>query len=63
MEDYTCRIEGEEEPITPGNTVGSDTVGGEVYPMNKVSLITPWIALVVFILAGGIFLIRRRVHS
>ncbi|MFC2013359.1 choice-of-anchor Q domain-containing protein [Chloroflexota bacterium] len=40
-----------------------DAVGGDVYPVNKVALIVPWIALAAVILAGGIFLIRRRVHS
>jgi len=38
-------------------------VGGDVYPINKVALVAPWIALAAVIIAGGIFLIRRRVHS
>ncbi|MFC2013406.1 DUF2341 domain-containing protein [Chloroflexota bacterium] len=46
------------QPSPPG-----EPVGGEVYPVNKVSLITPWIALAAIILAGGVYLIRRRVHS
>jgi len=40
-----------------------DTVGGEVYLTNKVTLLAPWITLGVVILAGGVYLIRRRVHS
>lgn len=38
-------------------------VGGEVYPINKVALLAPWITLAAAIIAGGIILIRRRVHS
>ncbi|MFC2014024.1 hypothetical protein ACFLU8_04010 [Chloroflexota bacterium] len=47
----------------PAQQPSGDTVGGDVFPVNKVSLIAPWIALAAVILAGGIFLIRRRVHS
>jgi hypothetical protein len=39
------------------------TVGGEAYPINKIVLIAPWIALAVVIAAGGIYLVRRRAHS
>jgi len=38
-------------------------VGGEIYPINKVGLIAPWIALGMVIAAGGIYLVRRRVHN
>ena len=38
-------------------------VGGDVFPVNKMALTAPWIALGVIILAGGVYLIRRRVHS
>ncbi len=39
-------------------------VGGEIYPINKVGLIAPWIALGMVIVAGGIYyLVRRRVHN
>ena len=47
--------------LLPGT--GSGAVGGEVYPVNKVTLMAPWIALGAIILAGGVYLIRRRVHS
>ena len=43
--------------------VQSCAVGGDVYPINKVALVAPWIALAAVIIAGSIFLIRRRVHS
>jgi hypothetical protein len=41
----------------------SHGVGGEAYPVNKVNLIAPWLALAVVIAAGGVYLVRRRVHS
>ncbi len=37
-------------------------VGGDVYPVNKVAIIVPWIALTIIVMAGGIFLVRRKVH-
>jgi len=40
-----------------------DTVGGDVYPVNKMSLLIPWIVLGIVILAGCVYLIRRRVYS
>ena len=43
--------------------VQTPAVGGDVYPVNKVALMAPWIALAVVITAGGIFLIRRSVRS
>ncbi|MFC2032135.1 hypothetical protein ACFLUS_02015 [Chloroflexota bacterium] len=38
-------------------------VGGEAYPVNKVSLIAPWIALATVIAIGGFYLVRRRIHN
>jgi hypothetical protein len=38
-------------------------VGGEAFPIDKTELVLPWIALALAIAAGGIYLIRRRVHS
>ncbi len=35
-------------------------VGGEAYPINKAAVLVPWITLAMFIIAGGILLIRRR---
>ena len=36
-------------------------VGGEVYPVNKVSLIAPWLGLALFFAAGGgVLAVRRR---
>jgi len=42
---------------------GGGPVGGEVYPINRVALIAPWLALAAAIVAGGIILARRRAHS
>jgi hypothetical protein len=38
-------------------------VGGEAYLVNRVALMAPWLALAVVITAGGVYLVRRRVHS
>jgi hypothetical protein len=39
-------------------------VGGEAYPVNKISLLAPWIALAAAIIAGAtIFMRRRRAES
>jgi hypothetical protein len=35
-------------------------VGGEVYPVNKLAMLVPWIALGVAIIAGTIIAMRRR---
>ena len=35
-------------------------VGGEAYPVNKVSLIAPWLGLVLLLAGGGILAMRRR---
>jgi uncharacterized repeat protein (TIGR01451 family) len=40
----------------------SPPVGGDAYPINKVGLIAPWIALTLTIIGGSIFLARRRRH-
>ena len=47
---YLC----EDEPQPVG------AVGGEVFPVNKVALLIPWIALALVIVAAGILLVRRR---
>jgi len=44
-------------------TETSPSVGGDIYHVNKIAVVLPWIAIAGVILAGGIFLIRRRVHS
>ena len=38
-------------------------VGGEAYPISKIGLVAPWLALVIVIAGGGVYLVRRRVHS
>jgi len=37
-------------------------VGGEAYPVNKVGLMAPWLALAV-VIVGGLYLVRRRVGT
>ncbi len=39
------------------------SVGGEVYRLSKIYILVPWISLAVAIIALGILLIHRRVHS
>jgi len=41
----------------------TQAVGGKDYPVNKVGLIAPWIALAVVIAAGGVYLVRCRAHN
>ena len=59
-------IYGEEQcpapPTTPTPTPGG-TVGGDVFAVNKTSLIAPWIALAAIIIFGSVYLIRRRVYG
>ena len=43
------------EPTPPG------AVGGEAYPVNKVALAAPWLALAALLIPGAVLLIRRRV--
>jgi hypothetical protein len=38
-------------------------VGGEVYPINKVTLLMSWIVLFTAVLAGAIIVARRRLRS
>jgi hypothetical protein len=51
-----------DDPNHPGFTVVSPTVGGEVHPINKASVLLPWIGLSIALVlaAGGSVLIRRR---
>jgi len=49
-------------PPTPPSEHGA-AVGIEVYSVDKIGLVAPWIALAVVIIAGGIILVRRhRAH-
>jgi hypothetical protein len=61
-EPAVCMQPSPPSPSLP-STTPDDTVGGDVYPVDKTGIIAPWIALAVVIIAGGILLIRRRVHS
>jgi hypothetical protein len=58
IEDYQISIRERAEEQEP-----STVVGGDIFTVNKMGLIGPWFALAVIIIAGGIFLYRRRVHS
>ncbi len=51
--------------ITDDGGSGNPTVGWETYPINKVRVLLPWIALLAAIMAGSSLLVlrRRRVHS
>lgn len=46
-------------PPVPPPPAPPVAVGGEVFPVNKVTLLVPWIVLAVVMIAGGVFLIRR----
>jgi hypothetical protein len=50
-------------PIPPTVRPGGEAVGIDVYSVNKIGLLAPWLTLALIILAGSIFLVRRRVHS
>jgi hypothetical protein len=56
-------------PILSDLTITSDgipdvEVGGDVYPVNKLSVLAPWIALVAILVFGTILIVnRRRVQS
>ena len=60
--DLAFVITGPTSEPPPSQPPPGDTVGGDVYPANKTSLLIPWVALGIAILAGGVYLIRRRVH-
>jgi hypothetical protein len=40
-----------------------DAVGGEAYPVSKIAILAPWIAMVMLIAAGAFYLVRRRVNN
>jgi hypothetical protein len=46
-----------------GKLKGENVVGGKAYPINKVSLIAPWIIAALVIAVGGFWLVRRRAKS
>lgn len=49
-------------PPSPTPPAPGGPVGGEVYPINKAVILAPWIALAVAIIAGGVFLRRRKTY-
>ncbi|MFC1916853.1 choice-of-anchor U domain-containing protein [Chloroflexota bacterium] len=62
---------GEDDDEDPNNSTLIDDggpgypllVGGEVLPIDKVTVLAPWIALTMVITAGGLYMVRRRVHN
>jgi len=65
---------GSKTPFAPGGELSppqpsqppapeGEAVGGDVYSTNKSAILAPWLALAIAIIAVGVFLIRRRVHS
>jgi len=45
-------------PVPPMPHVAA--VGGEAYPINKIAILAPWIALVAAVIAGATIALRRR---
>lgn len=68
--ELTDGVTGEDDDEEENGTIVDDggpgyprvAVGGYVRPVDKFGLLVPWIALGVFILAGGLLLICRRLH-
>ncbi|MFC1995019.1 hypothetical protein ACFLVK_01270 [Chloroflexota bacterium] len=54
IEDYKIEI------LQPAKPPSDITVGGDIYTVNKIGLIIPWIALAIAVAAGSIYLVRRR---
>jgi hypothetical protein len=50
-------------PPSPPSPPGGDDVGGEVYPVNKLNLLWPWVILSMVVAVGAVYLVRRRVHN
>ena len=47
-------------PFASGTPYPPPPVGGEAYPVNKLAILAPWIALVMAIIAGATVVWRRR---
>ena len=56
LSDLTGLVFGSALPVTPPPV----EVGGEVYTVNKMAVLVPWIALAAVIIAGAIIVMRRR---
>jgi len=46
-----------------GSPTPPPSVGGEAYPINKLAILAPWIALAAVIAGASVFMRRRRDHS
>jgi len=51
-----------DDPNHPGFTVVKTPVGGEVYPIDKMALLLPWLSLGLVLAGGGLILVRRAVR-
>jgi len=58
--DLLFRIYGEGQ-VPPSEEEPPVEVGGEVYPMDKLAILAPWIALAAVIIAGAIVVMRQRI--
>ena len=47
-------------PLVAPNGPPPVEVGGDVYPVNRLALLTPWVALAAVIIAGATIAVRRR---
>jgi hypothetical protein len=57
---YNAGIDAVDDPNHPGFVVTGAPVGGTAYPVNKLAILAPWIALAVVIAGAVIFSVRRR---
>ena len=62
----TAQVTGKEfDPVSGNNVANQNTrvvtaVGGEVFGINKLGILAPWLALCLVLAAGGAFLLFRR---
>ena len=49
-----------DEDVTIREVLPSPPVGGEAYPVNKIAILAPWIAIAMAIIAGSFIVVRRR---
>ena len=48
------------QPWLPPQPIPPVEVGGEVYPINKLNILAPWIALTAALIVGTVVVVRRR---
>jgi hypothetical protein len=57
---YDAGVDAVDDPNHPGFVVTSAAVGGTAYPINKLAILAPWIAMAAVIAGTLIFFVRRR---